>query len=369
MEDKVLFISNYRNNGGWSDSAVAHMRCIKGAGIKIAPVHINLGQGMRSIPDIDHISTNIKNCNICVQHLLPNFGFADRRFQKNIIYYFVETTSIPQEWVEIINTFDLAVVATNAAYEASRNSGVKIDIEILPIPIDYSEFSYKTNSNLDIKDKFNNKCLFYTIVDNNPRKNLETTLKSFYLEFHPSENVELIVKISGDGNKSTEYVKNIDKSVKQGLRIYPEVAYKSPIIIGDMPRNDLIELHKQCDVYISTSRGEGFSIPSIEAAILGKICVVPHHSSFADFFDINKYGFSSFLSPCFGAHAPEGLHTAREEWWESYIESVQLAMRMAYTDHQNNNINELSTTKISSHIKKYTHYDVVGKSWQKLLTI
>lgn len=365
---KTLTISNYRQNGGWSAAARAHIRAMVQAGIQIVPAHVMLGEGDNHYPDIDRLRGNIKECENNVQFVLPNFGHADRRFKRNIISYFVETDRVPPHWTEVINTFDKVVVATQAAYQASRYGGVKTDIEIIPIPVNIDELEAPTNSKLQLRNNLGNKCIFYTIVDQNPRKNIEDLIKAFHLTFHPSEDVELVIKMSGDPQKSAEYIKKASEYVKKGLRLYPEKAYKTIITMtGNAPRADIVELHKQCDVYVSTSKGEGFSIPTIEAAALGNPCVVPRHSAFLDYFNNNDFSYVSTLTPCFGAHAPDELHTGRENWWEPDIIDLCNKMRLAF-DYWKNNIHPICIDEIQHSIDNTLDVECVGKAWRELLT-
>lgn len=332
----ILFISNYKNVGGWSDSAVLHMRELVRLGHQITARHVNLGQGLREVPDIDQLQTELTSYDACIQSVLPGLTHCDRRIPNNIICYYTESDRIPYNWKNKINSFDKAIVSCKESKRISEESGVKIPIYVNPIPVKVppkvTPEPIKRNPN---------SCLFYTVADCNPRKNLAALLTAFHSEFHPGENVELCIKVSEPAEHASKILNEMSQGIKSGLRLYGDKHIKETLIFGYINEFQMASLHAAGDVFVNTSFGEAFSIPTIEAGLVGNRCVVPKHSAFLDYFNNNNsFLVESNLVPCFGANAPRGLHEGDQNWWEVNMVDLKNQMRQAYISwsKQNNRV-------------------------------
>lgn len=336
---KILFIGNPFNFGGWSDAAVFHIRELN----KLHDVtvrHINVGQGFRDISDISALCKPLEKPDLVIQHTLPDFAHRDFRIP-SIIAYYSETDSIPQSWVEKINSFDSAVVSCKSSMSASINSGVKVPIHINPISVTINKDVPKEPIKINP-----NSCLFYTITECNNRKNLPALLMAFHKEFKPWEPVELCIKISDAEERGKPIINAMSEEIKKGLRLYPNISHyiKETIIYGYANENQISSLHKTGDIFINSSYGESFSIPTIAAGLYGNRCVVPQHSSFLDHFNRNNsFMVSCHTVPCYNTNAPSNLHKANENWWSVNINSLSNQMRAAFNSwkKQNNRVCQL----------------------------
>ena len=358
---KILYISNYKNNGGWSTAAESHIKLLMHNHDVVAP-HINLGSGLR---DVSLGSNNLENIDICIQQVLPNFAIADRRFKKNIIVYFSEASPLLPEWVRKINQFDCAVVSSLEMMKDAINSGVNIPIHIIPINIDVQRI-------LDHKDKpfedklrkaYPGECIFYTFGDLNNRKNLEELLLAFYSNFY-NKRVRLAIKLPVDNESATKYIDDISNKIFSALRIFKDHSkYRKPIVIsGYASYEDMLDIHKMCDIYVTLSHSEAFSIPSIEAFLLDKLCIVPNHSAFREYLGSTLQIETNDAIPCMEMSAPDGLHTGCQYWNDLSFSSILYQLNTAYdiwlTKKHNNNI---------SNLVKKLDLNKIQKLWEDVL--
>lgn len=368
---KILYISNLFNQGGWSFAAESHLRALA-RNFKVCAPHINLGQGLRTLDNMPPLEDNLDECDICIQQVLPPMALPDKRFAKNIISYYSETDSLPPDWVDSINRFDGAVVSCNSSKEASINSGVRIPIHVIPIPLNtiaLSDKKLQQNRPNTLRVNFPNQCIFYTVADKNPRKNLETLLIAFHSEFAPDENVQLCIKISAPINEATQFIDAMSNHVKDSMRLYEDKShYKKELVAGDYcSEAELVKFHLSCDVYVTSSKGEAYSLPSLTAFLLNNRCVLPNHTSFKDYFSNNMGAFmvdDVHLMSTLGATSPPGLHTAREQWYATSPKALGRRMRDAYVDWTKNR--GRSPNKLGS-VLRASSVAGVAEQWNQLI--
>lgn len=371
-QSKVLFIGNPYNLGGWSFAAESHIRALT-RNFKVCSAHINLGQGLRTLDNMPPLEDNLDGCDICIQQVLPPMGLPDKRFARNIISYYSETDSLPPDWVDSINRFDAAVVSCDSSKQASERSGVKIPITVIPIPLNtiaISDKKLQQNRPSTIRNEFPNQCIFYTIADQNPRKNLETLLVAFHSEFAPDENVQLAIKLSAPIEEATHYIDEMSKKVKSAMRLYQnDEIYKKELVAGDYcSENDLVGFHLSCDIFVNCSKGEAYSLPSFTAFLLNNRCVLSNHTSFKDYFNNNMGAFmveETYQTSVLGATSPPGLHTAREQWYATSPKALGRRMRDAYNDWTKNR--GRSPNKLGSLLRNCS-YASTAAQWETLLS-
>jgi glycosyltransferase involved in cell wall biosynthesis len=101
---------------------------------------------------------------------------------------------------------------------------------------------------------------FYTIGKVSGRKNIRKLLQAYYLEFDKDENVDLVIKVTTDidPEEAGKIVGAQFESVLNELGKYPSINdYRPPAIItGWAEDENLVQLHKSCDCFVSASWAE-----------------------------------------------------------------------------------------------------------------
>ena len=86
---KVLYIGCYRDGTGWAQAAVDYILSMDAAGIDVVPRPVKLNERKPELPQriLELEKKSDKNCDVCVQHVLPHMLDYNGRFKKNIILY------------------------------------------------------------------------------------------------------------------------------------------------------------------------------------------------------------------------------------------------------------------------------------------
>ena len=181
-----------------------------------------------------------------------------------ISYSMLESTKIPQAWVNILNDkFDAVVVPDEFLIEVYKKSGVKIPIFVLPLPVRLEEFLKKPK-----KCKPNIPFRFGLSAENNARKNFDLVIDAFQDAFGNSNNVTLKIH-----SKDVNYLANLRQKLKE------KKATNIELIEKVFSWQEYIEFISSLDCYTFLSKGEGFSITPRESLAAGVPCILSNNTA------------------------------------------------------------------------------------------
>lgn len=234
-----------------------------------------------------------------------------------IAYSMLESTSIPPEWVEILNSkFDAVAVPDHFLVEVYANSGVTIPIFELPLGMYLDDFLLKPK-----RQRPSYPFVFGTTVSCDERKNFSLMIQSFAEEFG---NVEGVVLKLNSRQGSADYYSDLIKSLGVSNIIFTH---------DILNKAQYIEFIDSFDCFINIAKGEGFSLCPREALALGIPCVITNNSSQIT---ICKSGLvravpSNILEPT----NYWGMFGGQQVGYFSscYKEDVKLALRDVYTNY------------------------------------
>jgi glycosyltransferase involved in cell wall biosynthesis len=111
------------------------------------------------------------------------------------------------------------------------------------------------------------------------RKGVDILLEAYRRAFAPHDDVCLIIKETGavESYQSKTAATLIEKYANRAD--YPEIVY----LPDYMSEADLAQFYRSCDVFVSSYRGEGFSLPTLEAMSCGLPVIVPEGGATDDF--------------------------------------------------------------------------------------
>lgn len=186
--------------------------------------------------------------------------------QIRIAYSMFESTRIPQEWTEILNTyFDAVCVPDTFHVEAYAKSGVAIPIFVLPLGLDLSPFF-----NSPDKHEAGTPFVFGNLSTCLDRKNHLTLLRAFHRAFGNNPNVQLCINSRYGEPETIAALK--EEILKLGLT---NVLFSQL----DLDKASYLQLFQSLDCYVSLSKGEGFSIQPREALALGMPAIVTDNTA------------------------------------------------------------------------------------------
>lgn len=190
-----------------------------------------------------------------------------------------EFTSIRKDFVETFNNANEIWTPSNYSRKAFINSGIDPDkIQVIPNGINpdlFSPIGKIKKLNTDKKLKF----LF--VGGTIPRKGIDVLLSAYLTTFTAKDDVCLVIKDLGSDSfykgQTAENLINLSKSNPNSA----EIVY----IDDKLSEDEMASLYRSCDVFISPYRGEGFSLPTLEAMACGLPVIVTKGGATDDYVD------------------------------------------------------------------------------------
>jgi glycosyltransferase involved in cell wall biosynthesis len=279
-------------------------------------VHVNLvpwGNTPLSMDDpkdkmiIDRINYNINfQPDIHIHIVVPNEFTPAGKFNIGITAG-LETTLIPQAWIEGCNRMDLVLASSNFSAQTMlstefRNDQTKEVLKITkPVGVLFegadtdlykvtNECSVPLAEQMDkIKENFNFLFVGHWLQGGlgRDRKDVGMMIKTFLESYSSKHNVGLILKTSGATPSKLDYedlMFKVDEIKKIVNNPDPPNIY---ILHGDLHDYEMNQLynHPKVSAHITFTHGEGFGRPLLEASLSGKPVIAPGWSGHVDFLD------------------------------------------------------------------------------------
>ena len=206
----------------------------------------------------------------------------------------VETDRCSQEWATVHRQkMDLIIVPssfTKRTLEKSATENIDTPIEVLPEAYFSSLMTKPTEDPLANLPTSKNFLMVGTLTSDDPqadRKNLVNSIIWFLKTMKDKPDVGLIVKTSR-GRDTTIDRQLVRKTLEQIKNVSGTSGKKSPklyMLHGPMNRQEMTNLYKSPSLcaYASATRGEGFGLPLLEAAVAGLPVVATSWSAHTEF--------------------------------------------------------------------------------------
>ena len=201
--------------------------------------------------------------------------FARNPGRRRIGFTMLEVDGFPAEWVRQANALDEIWTPTEFNREGLVASGVKRPVHVIPLGIDPEHFHPGIRRTPHPRGEF----VFVTNFEWGARKNPELLLRTFNRVFRADEPVLLVCKINH--RDAGVHVPNAIRALgleERGGRVY--FVYNR-----ELPHYQLASLYRSGDCFVSTSRGEGWGLPLLEAMACGLPAIATDwagHTAFLD---------------------------------------------------------------------------------------
>lgn len=255
-----------------------------------------------------------------------------------VAYTTWEGMNVPDEvYREICFAFDELWVPSEvnkAAFEEARTRRPNQQV-MRVVPHCYPDHEVVADDgSRDENDRFQ----FYWIGQWTARKNPEGLIRAYCLAFDAQDHVRLMLHSAGVDPKRV-----IDAIVSTGIdkNNLPQIKFCSEV----MPEENLEELHRTSDVFVSASRGEAWNLPAFEAMIHRRHIIVPYGHGSDDYLTgtsaelIDGWEAPAHMDATvksnedgrwvFDRRGPQGM-TARVLWSEPNLVMLAAAMRDAH---------------------------------------
>jgi GT2 family glycosyltransferase/glycosyltransferase involved in cell wall biosynthesis/predicted SAM-dependent methyltransferase len=246
------------------------------------------------------------------------------RGSKWIIMQPWELDVLPEEFVKTFKSADEIWTPSNFSRRAFINSGIEpAKIQVIPNGVNTDIFKpegekYKLETDAALKILFVGGTL--------NRKGIDVLLETYKNTFKQADSVCLIIKDMGSdsfykGINARDY---LNKFCEQDD--IPQIIY----IDEELSENDMASLYRSASVFVSPYRGEGFSLPTLEAMACGCVPIVTAGGATDDFVE-DGVGFRIASEPEDIAEEISGLKLVRKaKWLKPSEKSLKTIFRYIY---------------------------------------
>lgn len=183
-----------------------------------------------------------------------------------ILFTMMESSKgLHKDYAEKMNLASEIWVPTTHMTDIMQDAGVCSPVHVVPLGVDKDVFSQA--SGVMPLTKNARSFRFLSVSWWGPRKGFDILIKAFVEEFAEDEDVCLIISSRSHDNKPAN---KIAEEIKQIIASTGNEEH-APVILHSKVTTDkeLASLYNACDAFVLASRGEGFSLPIVEAASCG----------------------------------------------------------------------------------------------------
>ena len=172
-----------------------------------------------------------------------------------------DSDRLPPRWASLLNThFDLVLAASPHLVTIAAQNGIETPVACVPIPVDLDVLLAQPFRRRDPR-----VTRFGCISAFHPRKGMEVLVEAFLSSYAGRPDFELVLHSNLAMGPTLDRVQAL---VSQAGAANVRISHGS---LSDAGKGELIS---SFDVFVSCSRGEGYSIGPREALACGKVCVL-----------------------------------------------------------------------------------------------
>ena len=211
---------------------------------------------------------------IVVDSIIPSM--TDMGFGKyKILYTTLEASSMPEQFVEIMNMYNEIWVVSDFCKEVISKYNIKPKIYVVPPGINinlYHEDCKPYEFNPPLKD-----FVFISVFGWGYRKGYDVLLRAYLEEFDGDEDVSLLLRsgLPYDTGRNNPVKDTVAQFIKNyGGDNPPHIARCA----RSFTDSEMPSIYKACNAYVLFTRGEGFGLPYAEASLCGLPVIATNHS-------------------------------------------------------------------------------------------
>lgn len=289
----------------------------------------------------------------------------------------IETNLISPSWLQPSQQMDKIIVISehakagfiNTIFGNPQGQQFKVTVPVDVVHLPYRNSS-KTTLELNLKHDFN----FLAVCQWGPRKNLDQAIIGFLEEFR-KEEVGLVLKVN-TANDSIIDRNHTQKRLEQLLSNYADRKCSITLLHGHLTEEQIESVYNNPKIkaIVSTTHGEGFGLPLLEAAANELPVIATDWSGHTDFLympdgDDKKRMFGKIdyeLKPIDQAHVWQGVLEAGTQWAYPKMVSYKEKLRDCYKDYGRY---KSQAKKLAPWIKQNFEQDTLQTKFYSLLQI
>lgn len=248
----------------------------------------------------------------------------------NICSTIYETDRCPYVWQFIARQvpLDEIWVPTEWGKQAFIKGGLPEEkIHVIPHGINTKTF------NPDIKPATivgRKKFVFFSSMDYKASKGPDVLLNAYFQEFSANDNVTLVLKAysGADMQLSRDLIKNVITKYRMANKSTAHLLF----IGNGMEESEIAELHRAADCYVLPTRGEGWSLGTLQSMACGVPTIMTDATAYRSFMNETN----GLLVNCRQVPITDVSWLLREptqshhEWWNPDTKHLRQQMRWAY---------------------------------------
>jgi len=194
----------------------------------------------------------------------------------NIIYPAWELARYPQAWAPVLDRFD-EVWAPSAFIAEAITGVVSRPVIHMPLAVDLKFSSFLGRRHFGIPEDAFVVLFFFDFSSFADRKNPQAVLKAFEIlaARRPDAAIHCVIKSRGGARFEADQAELEDRLAA--------LAPRAQAIFGDLTDNEIKNLVRNCDVFVSLHRAEGFGRGPAEAMAMGRAAIATGYSGNLDF--------------------------------------------------------------------------------------
>ena len=332
----VYYVGPFYGPGGYNYEARAVLRHLLDAGfiVRVQPppppgrwwAGLEIDDHLGHLFHLLHRPARGRRPQVSLVHATPDAFFAAPPGTVRIGRTMFEADRLPPAWVAACGTMHAVWVPSHFNYHTFAASGVDPrKLRILPVGVDSALFRPDAPP-MPVPGARGFR--FLSVFTWLQRKGWPLLVEAYLREFHPDEDVTLILKTNPG-------VAPILEAFVTGLRL-PWDGH-APIIVDQrgLPAPHLAGLYAACHAFVLPTRGEGWGLPLMEAMAAGLPVIATRWSAQTDFLnDDNAYLINlEGLEPA-PPHVELGHLYGGRLWAKPSIDHLRALMRHVFTHRE-----------------------------------
>ena len=194
----------------------------------------------------------------------------------NIAYPAWELARYPKAWARVLDRFD-EIWAPSAFVQAALQDAVSRPVHRMPLPVELKLSGFLGRRHFGIPEDAFVAVFFFDFASFAERKNPQAVLDAFerLAARRPDADLHCVIKSRGG--------RDMDEAQDRLEARLSKLGRRGQALYGDLSDNEIKNLVRVCDVFVSLHRSEGFGRGMAEAMALGRPAIATGYSGNLDF--------------------------------------------------------------------------------------